>query len=118
MNFDLLETPYYRLRAEDGIQGIQVFGATGSGKSSGPLCSLAISLLQNGCGGVVLCAKPAEVETWIEYGRYTKRQDDMVFMSRERFDFVQYEAGRPREDRKSTRLNSSHSSVSRMPSSA
>ena len=44
----------------DACTGVICFGATGSGKSSGPLRSIALRYLQLGFGGIVFCAKPDE----------------------------------------------------------
>lgn len=48
----------------DAFEGVQVFGATGSGKTSGSGRALAMGLLQAGFGGLVLTAKPTDAEDW------------------------------------------------------
>ena len=48
----------------DSFEGVQVFGATGSGKSSGSGRALAMGLLRAGFGGLVLTAKPTDARDW------------------------------------------------------
>ena len=47
-------------RLSDALTGVCVFGATGSGKTSGPAKHLAYGYLAAGFGGLVLCAKKEE----------------------------------------------------------
>jgi hypothetical protein len=47
-------------RLADAQTGVSVFGATGSGKTSGPAKHLAYGYLAAGFGGLVLCAKAEE----------------------------------------------------------
>ena len=71
---------------------------TGSGKSSGSGKMLALSYLRHGFGGLVLCAKPGEADTWREYARLAGRGDDLVVFSPSapyRFNFLDYELQRP-----------------------
>lgn len=81
----------------DTCEGIQVFGASGSGKSSGPMQLIAKSYLLNGFGGIVLCAKTDEAERWKKYLQKTKREKDMILLSESHFDFIKYEASRTTE---------------------
>jgi hypothetical protein len=48
----------------DSFEGVQVFGATGSGKSSGSGRALALGLLRANFGGLVLTAKPTDARDW------------------------------------------------------
>src|SRR5271170_5554639 len=48
----------------DALTGVSVFGATGSGKTSGPAKHLAYGYLAAGFGGLVLCAKKEERRQW------------------------------------------------------
>ena len=79
----------------DACQGVQVFGATGSGKTSGSGRYLAMSYLACGFGGLVLCAKPDERALWEELAELTAREDDLVVFDatgdRHRFNFIDYE---------------------------
>jgi hypothetical protein len=98
-----LDAPLLRLsddprdvwRIRDACEGTQVFGATGSGKTTGSGQALARAFLRNDFGGLVLCAKPDEPELWQRYALETGRAADMVLFSREQFNFLQYEANRP-----------------------
>lgn len=79
----------------DACQGVQVFGATGSGKTSGSGRYLAMSYLAYGMGGLVLCAKPEERQLWENLARLTAREDDLIIFDatgdRYRFNFINYE---------------------------
>lgn len=86
------------LRVRDFYEGFQIFGGTGSGKSSGSGKALAHAMLQAGWGGLVLCAKPDEAQRWIGYLHDAGRSDDLVHMKPGNgvtFNFVDYEAHRP-----------------------
>lgn len=82
----------------DACEGTLVFGATGSGKSSGSGRALAHAMLRAGFGGLVLCAKTDEARTWAGYARAAGREGDLVFFSPESgesFNFLEYELRRP-----------------------
>jgi hypothetical protein len=51
----------------DAVEGLQVFGATGSGKTSGSGRAIATNFLRLGFGGIVLTSKPDEVQNWVDY---------------------------------------------------
>src|SRR5579864_4687299 len=82
----------------DAFQGVQVFGGTGSGKSSGSGQALARAFLRANLGGLVLTAKTDEAAQWEEYARDTGRGDDLIRVDAEakwRFNFLSYELKRP-----------------------
>ena len=79
----------------DACTGLICFGMTGSGKSSGPLRSIALRFLELKFGGIVFCAKPEECETWEGYARETGRSDDLIRLSENTFAFLNYEMERP-----------------------
>jgi hypothetical protein len=79
------------------VEGTLILGATGSGKSSGSGRTLALSYLNAGFGGLVLCAKPDERQQWEEYCRQTGRLDDLVIFNPKekwRFNPVDFERNR------------------------
>ena len=81
----------------DAYEGVQVFGASGSGKSSGSGRALAHAFLRGGMGGIVLCAKPDEADNWLRYGAETGRAGDMIRFHPEGdhgFNFLEYEMRR------------------------
>jgi hypothetical protein len=86
--FDL-ETPlcYFGSNPSDvftireAAEGIQIFGASGSGKSTGSGRHLALALLQSGAGGLVLTVKPDEPAHWKEYCSAAGRLNDLVVFS-------------------------------------
>lgn len=93
LNFNGIEPFSIRQACE----GVVVFGGIGSGKTSGSGQHLARAYLDAGFGGLVLCAKKDERETWEQYARETGRSDSlMVFDARGsyRFNFLQYEMKR------------------------
>ncbi len=53
---------YWTLK--DAFEGVQVFGGTGSGKSSGSGKALALAFLEANLGGLVLTAKTDERLAW------------------------------------------------------
>jgi len=85
-------------RIRDAFEGTQIFGATGSGKTSGSGQAIAKAFLQNEFGGLVLTAKPDERALWERYAAETGRSDSLiVFSPRDswRFNFLDYELRRP-----------------------
>src|SRR5262245_36912248 len=79
-------------------EGTQVFGATGSGKTTGSGAAFARAFLQAGFGGLVLTAKPDEAMRWVSYCEEAGRLEDLlVFEPRGdlAFNFLEYERRRP-----------------------
>ncbi len=98
-----LDTPLLRLSRHDhftlrdACQGVHVFGGIGSGKTSGSGKALASAYLRAGMGGLVLCAKPDEVEQWCRYAHENGRANSvMLFGDRGGggFNFITYELAR------------------------
>jgi len=83
----------------NAVEGVQIFGGIGSGKTSGSGRSLATQYLRMGFGGLVLTVKPDETNEWIDYAAACGRSDDLVILSPDpdypdHFDFMVYEASR------------------------
>lgn len=110
----------------DAFEGVQVFGGTGSGKTSGSGRALALGLLQADFGGLVLTAKPTDAEDWAGpkgYMRLAGRRDRPIVVgppSRweqyaawgvevppggHQLDFLDYEFGRLTRSKVSPSLN-------------
>lgn len=90
-----MEENYWSLT--DAFQGTQIFGGTGSGKTSGSGQAIARAFLRNNLGGVVLTAKTDEVATWQHYAKETGRTDDLIIVDQSakwRFNFLDYEMSR------------------------
>ena len=90
-------SPLDAFTVRDACAGVHVFGANGSGKTSGSGRSLAKAYLRAGFGGLVLCAKPDEAALWRRYGTETGRARQMIFISPAepwRFNFIEYELRR------------------------
>ena len=87
------------LTIADALQGIHIFGGTGSGKTSGSGQHLATNMLEAGMGGLVLTVKPDEAELWQRYASYAGRDpDDVILFGSEitpstpySFNFLEYE---------------------------
>lgn len=79
---------------KDAVEGVQIFGGIGSGKTSGSGRFLALKYLKQGFGGLVLTVKPDERELWEEYCRLSNRTDDLIIVEpggKHAFDFLAYE---------------------------
>jgi hypothetical protein len=96
----------------DACEGTQIFGATGSGKTSGSGRALAEAFLRAGFGGLVLTVKPDEADLWIEYAKRTGRETSLLVFSPSerhkrywhprtgemlRYNFLEHETRRPGE---------------------
>ncbi len=82
----------------DSFEGTQIFGATGSGKTSGSGQTIATTFLQAGYGGLVLTAKKDERATWERYCAMTGCSDHLLIISPQSgftFNFLDYELNRP-----------------------
>ena len=99
----LLDEPLLHLsgtddwRIRDACEGLQVFGGTGSGKTSGSGKAVATAFLRQGFGGLILTAKADEPDLWRRYCEETGRLDDLIVIGAdcgERFNFLDYEATR------------------------
>jgi len=90
----LSETDFFTLR--DAVQGVHVFGGIGSGKTSGSGKALADAYLRAGMGGLVLCAKPDEVDRWLGYAKANGRANSVILFGERggAFNFITYELAR------------------------
>ena len=83
------------LTLRQAVQGVHVMGGIGSGKTSGAGRALAGAYLRAGMGGLVLAAKPEEVELWIDYCKQHGRGDSVIlFNEKEGCNFIAYEFAR------------------------
>lgn len=77
------------------VEGVQIFGGIGSGKTSGSGKMLALKYLTVGFGGLVLTVKPDEKRMWQEYCRMSGRERDLIIVSpgsANFFNFLEYES--------------------------
>lgn len=90
----LSPTDYFRLR--DAFDGVHIFGGIGSGKTSGSGKALASALLRTNAGGLILCAKPDEVDQWVRYARANGRTNSLIRFGEhgQGFNFIAYELAR------------------------
>lgn len=96
LKFSDTEEDWWTVR--NAVEGVQIFGGIGSGKTSGSGRMLAKAFLQNGFGGLVLCAKPDEAGEWERYAEEFGREDDLIIFSegsKWKFNPLQYETTRP-----------------------
>lgn len=79
----------------DACQGTQILGSTGSGKSTGSLAAICHAFLAAGFGGLFLCAKREDRETYTRYAKEAGRLDDVMVFSPEkselRYNFIESE---------------------------
>ncbi len=79
----------------EAVEGVQIFGGIGSGKTSGSGRTIALKYLSHGFGGLVLTAKPDEKDLWVEYCRKTNRSNDLIIVEPngiQFFNFLEYES--------------------------
>ena len=79
------------------VEGLQIFGGIGSGKTSGSGRTIAIEYLRCQFGGLVLIAKNDERKLWEQYCKETGRLNDLIIVSPDsdqRFNFINYEMNR------------------------
>lgn len=81
--------------AASAYSGTQIWGSTGSGKTSGSLATICRALLAAGFGGLFLCVKREDRETYTGYVKETGRLDDLMIFSPEqnelRYNFIESE---------------------------
>ncbi|MBD2704701.1 TraM recognition domain-containing protein [Spirosoma sp. BT702] len=102
--FDL-ETPLIEFSSSSGkdfwtlrnaCSGLQIFGSTGSGKSSASCRLVALKFLQAGMGGLVLTVKPDEVDIWRSYCQMTGRENDLIVIEpkcKHSFNIIDHASG-------------------------
>ncbi len=78
----VFERPGATWRARDLVQGVFITGATGSGKTSGPLRALLEVALVRGYGAMVFSAKPGEADEHVRLARACGRGADVVLVDR------------------------------------
>jgi TraM recognition site of TraD and TraG len=84
----------------NAFEGVQIFGGIGSGKTSGSGATIARGFLSSNFGGLVLCAKKDELDTWKEYAKQTGREKHLLVFDasgKHSFPFLQYEIEREGE---------------------
>ena len=95
-----LQTPLLSFGKEqwrilDAAEATAIWGAPGSGKTSGSGRAIADAFLRAGMGGLVLCAKNDEADTWRNYAKAAGRSGDLVVIdasAQERFNILDYGA--------------------------
>ena len=74
-------------------QGVQIYGGTRSGKTSGSGRALALSYLNAGFGGMVSCSKAEEADLWRKLAAETGRAHHLFVIddsAQLRFNFMDY----------------------------
>ena len=95
-----LSTPLLRIGREywsigDAAEATAIWGAPGSGKTSGSGKAIANAFLRAGMGGLVLCAKNDEAAAWRRYAKEARRSRDVIVLDAEgtqRFNILDYAA--------------------------
>lgn len=83
----------------NAVEGVQIFGGIGSGKTSGSGKTIANKYLEAGFGGLVLTVKPDERAVWEAYCAKAGRSDDLIIVEPRSphhyvFNFIDYETKR------------------------
>ncbi len=78
IQISLGEQRYAHFTTRHAVEGIQIFGGIGSGKTSGSGKMLAKKFLENGYGGLVLTAKQDEKDLWVKYCADAGASDDVL----------------------------------------
>lgn len=79
----------------NSVEGLQIFGGIGSGKTSGSGRFFALKYLSKGYGGLVLTVKPDEKDEWIKYCKIVNRENDLIIVEpsgKHYFNFLDYES--------------------------
>lgn len=82
--------------ARNAVEGLQIFGGIGSGKTSGSGRTIALKYLKAGFGGLILTVKPDEKKLWQEYCKLAGREADLIIVDptqKNFFNFLDYEGG-------------------------
>jgi hypothetical protein len=90
----------HAFRLADAQTGVIVFGATGSGKTSGPGKHFAYAYMAAGFGGLALCQKKEERRQLQQWAAECGRSEDLIIVNAKgdwRFNFLDWEASRPEE---------------------
>lgn len=83
----------YNWTIRNAVEGLQIFGGIGSGKTSGSGRLVGLKYLSLGFGGLVLTAKTDERKHWEELCRIAGRSDDLIIMepgSPHRFNIMEH----------------------------
>ena len=81
----------------DACQGCQIWGATGSGKTSGSFAWIVRSYLKLGFGGIFFTVKPTDTEQYLGYCREMGREKDVILFGPDHdqtFNFIDSELQR------------------------
>lgn len=79
----------------NSVEGLQIFGGIGSGKTSGSGRFFALKYLSKGYGGLVLTVKPDEKDEWVKYCQAVNREKDLIIVEpkgKQSFNFMEYES--------------------------
>lgn len=85
----------------DSFEGVQVWGDTGSGKSSATARVLAAAMLRAKYGGLVLTVKPTDPDEWRRTLEENGRSQDAIFFGPQDggcFNFLDYELKHAKAD--------------------
>ncbi len=96
-----------KLTLADLLRSIAVFGASGTGKSSGSGLGLVRGILSTNAGGLVLCSKPEDRAWWLKRLAEAGRQGDAILFaegSPHRSNYLEYESAKGAGPRDFTRF--------------
>jgi hypothetical protein len=81
----------------DACLGTQIWGSTGSGKSTGSLAGICRAFLRAGFGGIFLTAKPEDRDVYLRYCREENRLGDVLLFGPDhalKYNFIDAELHR------------------------
>lgn len=85
----------------NSVEGLQIFGGIGSGKTSGSGRFFALKYLSKGYGGLVLTVKHDEKDEWIKYCKIANRENDLIIAEpkgKHYFNIMDYESSNQHGD--------------------
>ena len=85
----------------DSLQGVQLFGATGAGKSSAGLRKIGRAYLEAGYGGIFFTTKVEDRDVYTKYVNEAGRGNDLLIVSPEHdltINFIEDERKRSKDD--------------------
>lgn len=76
----------------DAFQGTQIFGSTGSAKTTSSMAMILLAFLRAGFGGIFFTVKPTDTATYLRYCKMAGREQDVVLFGPDhpnaRFNFI------------------------------
>ena len=75
----------------DAFQGTQIFGSTGSAKTTASMAMILMAFLRAGMGGIFFTVKPTDTATYLRYCRKAGREHEVILFGPDhpaRYNFI------------------------------